>query len=351
MIDKNTPVLVTGGSGYIASWVVKKLLEQGYLVNATVRNKSKIEKVDHLLKLQTEFPQRLKLYEADLLKKGSFEKAMEGCELVIHMASPFKINVKDAQKELVDPALEGTRNILNQVNATPSVKRVVLTSSVVAIYGDAADAVLTKNGIFTEEYWNTSSSLKHQPYSYSKTLAEQEAWKLQKAQQRWDLVVINPSFVMGPSLSNRKDGESTDFMIQMLSGNFKTGVPNMTFGLVDVRDVAEAHILAGTKASASGRHITCNRSHTMLEIAKILKQEFGTKFKLPSSELPKFLLYIVGPLMGGLSWKFISGNVGFPLNFDNSYSQKDLGLTYRKIAETLKDHADQLIESGHVKLT
>lgn len=349
MINKDTPILITGGSGYIASWVVKKLLEQGYQVHATVRNKSKVKKVDHLLKMQEEFPRKLKLYEADLLKKGSFAKAMESCELVIHMASPFKINVKDAQKELVDPALEGTRNILSQVESTPSVKRVVLTSSVVAIYGDAVDMEGTSKGVFTEKHWNTTSSLKHQPYSYSKTLAEQEAWKIQKAQNRWDLVVINPGFVMGPSLSDRKDGESTDFMIQLLSGNFKTGVPNLTFGYVDVRDVAQAHILAGTQENASGRHITCNSSHTMLEVAQIIKKEFGSKFKLPSSEVPKFLMYLIGPLVGRMSWKFIGGNIGYPLRFDNSYSKSDLGLEYRDFSETLIDQVNQLLESGHVQ--
>ncbi len=348
MINKETPVLVTGGSGYIASWVVQQLLEQGYKVNATVRNKSKIAKVDHLLGLQKKFPGKLALYEADLLKEGSFKESMKGCELVIHMASPFKVNVKDAQKELIDPALKGTSNILKQVNDTPTVKRVVLTSSVAAIYGDAADIEGTKNGVFTEEYWNTSSSLKHQPYSYSKTVAEKEAWKIQGEQSRWDLVVINPSFVMGPSLSNRTDGESTDFMIQLLSGSFKTGVPYLSFGFVDVRDVAAAHILAGTKESASGRHITCAVSKTMLEAGAILRKEFGNKYKLPSRELPKFLMYLVGPF-AGFSWKFVSNNVGIPMSFDNSYSKKDLGLVYRDLSETFKEQVDQLVESGHVK--
>lgn len=348
MINKDTPVLVTGGSGYIASWVVKQLLEQGYKVNTTVRNKSKIAKVDHLLKLQKEFKGKLELYEADLLQEGAFKAAMKDCELVIHTASPFKINVKDPQKELVDPALKGTRNILNEVNNTPSIKRVVLTSSVVAIYGDASDIDSTKNGVFTEEYWNTTSSLKHQPYSYSKTLAEKEAWKFAKEQARWDLTVINPSFVMGPSLSNRTDGESTDFMIQLLSGAFKTGAPYLSFGFVDVRDVAKAHILAGIKESASGRHITCGTTKTMLEAADILRKEFGNKYKLPSKELPKFLMYLVGPF-AGFSWKFVSNNVGVPLKFDNSYSKKDLGLVYRELSETFKDQVNQLVESGHVQ--
>ncbi|MFT5645704.1 MAG: nucleoside-diphosphate-sugar epimerase [Aureispira sp.] len=348
MINKEIPVLVTGGSGYIASWVVQQLLEQGYKVNATVRNKSKIAKVDHLLELQKKYTGKLELYEADLLEEGSFEKAMKGCELVIHMASPFKLKVKNAQKELIDPALKGTRNILKQVNETATVKRVVLTSSVAAIYGDAIDVKETKNGLFTEEYWNTTSSLKHQPYSYSKTLAEKEAWKLQKEQSRWDLVVINPSFVMGPSLSNRIDGESTDFMIQLISGGFKTGAPYLSFGFVDVRDVAAAHILAGTKESASGRHITCATSKTMLEAASVLRKEFGNKYQLPSKQLPKFLMYLVGPL-AGFSWKFVRNNIGIAAGFDNSYSKNDLGLVYRDLSETFKDQVAQLEESGHIK--
>ncbi len=348
MIDKNSPVLVTGGSGYIASWVVKLLLEEGYNVHATVRNKSKIEKIEHLLKMQEEFGQKLQLFEADLLQEGSFATAIEGCELVIHTASPFKLHIKDPQKELIEPALNGTKNILNQVNQTATVKRVVLTSSTAAISGDAIDMQNSKNNILTEEDWNTSSNLKHQPYSYSKTLAEREAWKIQKEQNTWDLVVINPSFVMGPSLSDRKDGESADFMIRMLSGELKTGVPNLVMGYVDVRDVAKAHILAGTNPDASGRHITCENTYSILNIAKILRQEFGSKFKLPKREVPKFLMYIFGPLFG-FSWAMVSKNVGYPLKFDNSYSKKDLGLVYRDMATTLRDHANRLMESGYVK--
>lgn len=125
---------------------------------------------------------------------------MAGCELVMHTASPFLLQgVTDAQESLVRPALEGTRNVLDSVNRTESVKRVVLTSSVVAIYGDARESRDVPGGVFTEDQWNTTSSVDHQPYSYSKTVAEQEAWKYQKAQNRWDLVTIHPGLVLGPS--------------------------------------------------------------------------------------------------------------------------------------------------------
>ena len=138
----------------MALWIIKLFLEKGQNVKATVRDKSNNEKVGPLLKLGKEYPGKLELFEADLMQNGSFEDAMTDCKMVIHNASPFKIwKIKEPQKELIAPALEGTRNVLFTANKTPSVKRIVLTSSVVAIYGDAADIRNTPNRIFTEKEW------------------------------------------------------------------------------------------------------------------------------------------------------------------------------------------------------
>ena len=137
-----SPVLVTGATGYIASWIVKKLLERGFTVHGTVRNLNDLQKIEHLLQLRAEYPGRLMLFEADLMKEESFDEAMEGCEIVIHTASPFFVqHIKDPDKQLIQPAQLGTRNVLLTANQHPTVKKVVLTSSVAAIYGDAADAL------------------------------------------------------------------------------------------------------------------------------------------------------------------------------------------------------------------
>ena len=102
---------------------------------------------------------------------------------------------------MIDPAVNGTKNVLTTANQVDSVKRVVVTSSCAAIYTDAIDCQLAPDGILTEEIWNTTASLDYQPYSYSKTLAEKAAWQMVEKQSRWDLVAVNPCFVMGPALN------------------------------------------------------------------------------------------------------------------------------------------------------
>ncbi|MGF1639301.1 MAG: NAD-dependent epimerase/dehydratase family protein, partial [Cyclobacteriaceae bacterium] len=272
----------------------------------------------------------------------SFEKAMKDCELVIHTASPFLIGkTSNADKQFIKPALEGTLNVLNTANKIHSVKRIVLTSSTAATYGDAIDAKDLPNRTLNETHWNTSSNSSHQAYSYSKTIAEKEAWKIAKAQQRWDLVVINPGFVLGPSLSKRIDSASIDFMRQLVKGQMKAGVPDMYLPTVDVRDVALAHILAGTIASASGRHLVVAETMNVAELAKRLKKTQKDSIAVSSKVIPKAIMYIAGPIMG-FSFKYVKRNIGIPLNFDNSYSISDLGVEYRPIETTLAEHVEQL---------
>ena len=151
-LDKGKPVLVTGGTGYMASWIIKMLLEEGISVNATVRDPSNIQKVDYLKTLAEASAEQLKLFKSDLLDAGSFDEPMQDCELVIHTASPFFITgIKNPEEELIRPAKEGTRNVLESAKRNPTVKRVVLTSSLAAIYGDNADIALAPGGMFTEK--------------------------------------------------------------------------------------------------------------------------------------------------------------------------------------------------------
>ncbi|MDP3641645.1 MAG: aldehyde reductase [Bacteroidota bacterium] len=344
-VDRTKPVLVTGGTGYLASWIVKQLLDQGFEVRTTVRNLAQKDKFAHLTELAVKSKGILQFFEADLLKKGSFAEAMTGCELVIHTASPFKISgIKNAQKELVEPALDGTRNVLDSMNATESVKRVVLTSSVAAIFGDAIDIRNTEKGIFTEEHWNTTSSSEHQPYPYSKVLAEKLAWQMAEKQSRWDLLVINPGFIMGPSLSKRTDSTSIEIMIQLATGKFKTGVPSGNMSFVDVRDVAKAHILAGFTPNASGRHICTSADKSFLDLANVIRADYP-EFPLPKKFVPKWLFGLIAPMVG-FTRKYVKLNVGFDLVMDNSYIKKDLGMEFIPFKQTIADHFKQLLADG-----
>lgn len=348
-IDPNAPVLVTGASGYIGSWIVRYLLEAGHTVHGTVRNPQKPTGLEHLHKLSADHPGKLTLFKADLLDTGSFDEAMVGCELVMHTASPFLLQgVSDPQESLVRPALEGTRNVLDSVNRTESVKRVVLTSSVVAIYGDARESRDVPGGVFTEDQWNTTSSVDHQPYSYSKTVAEQEAWRYQKAQDRWDLVTIHPGLVLGPALTSASDSASLATMKQFADGTMVTGAPELTMGVVDVRDVADAHLRAGYTPEAHGRYLVNAASLSLLEIGQILRAKFGVLYPFPWLNVPKVAVKAVAPVIG-LTREFVDTNVGYPLVFDASRSQSELGLVYRPIEQTVTDHFQQMLDDGIVR--
>ena len=135
-INKNEPVMVTGATGFVASWLVKKLMDNGITVHAAVRNPEDTIKLAHLKNLESSSSGKIIFFKSDLLEDGSYLKAMEGCSVVFHTASPFNFKVTDNQLGFVDPAFKGTRNVLNSVNKTETVKRVVLTSSCVAIVGD-----------------------------------------------------------------------------------------------------------------------------------------------------------------------------------------------------------------------
>ncbi|KJE92727.1 nucleoside-diphosphate-sugar epimerase [Capsaspora owczarzaki ATCC 30864] len=340
-------VVVTGAGGYIASHVVQQLLLRGDVkVRGTVRSTTDEAKVGFLKRLEGA-SERLELFEADLMKAGSFDTAIKDSDIVLHMASPFLLSdkIKDPQRDVIDPALMGTRNVLEAVNRAPTVKRVVLTSSQMAVHGDFADRSEGCKGghTFTESDWNESSSIEHQPYGYSKTIAEREAWMMVGQQTRWQLVVINPSFVLGPTLSGRNDSSSISFMINYLDGTRKSGVPNLGLGIVDVRDVARAHIEAAFNPAASGRYICCNKTMTMLQLANALRDNYG-KYPLPSTQLPKFLIYLVGPILGGLSWKYISRNVGVPLILDNSKIRRELNIEFRDENQTLNEMAASVLE-------
>jgi nucleoside-diphosphate-sugar epimerase len=348
--DKSKPVLVTGATGFLAGWVVKRLLEEGFTVHAAVRDPSNKKKIAHLEKLADELPGTVKFFAADLLNEGSYSDAMKGCSIVFHTASPFTSRYDDPQRDLIDPAVKGTKNVLTTVNTTKSVGRVVLTSSCAAIFTDNTDVAEAPGGILTEDIWNRTAALDYQPYSYSKTLAERLAWEMADAQDRWKLVTINPALILGPSISGDSTSESHNIIRQFGDGSMKTGVPPMEIGMVDVRDVAEAHIRAAFVPEAEGRNIVFAEVHSFLDTSNMLREKYGMKFPLPRKELPKWLLWLIGPMVNkALTRKMVSRGMNVRWRADNSKSKKVLGIQYGPVSRAVTEMFQQMIDTGAIK--
>ena len=347
MIDTSKPILVTGATGYVAGRLVEKLLNEGHTVHAAVRSPENKEKTKYLDKLATKAAGSIKYFKSDLLQDGSYDEAMAGCEVVFHTASPFIRVVKDPQKDLVDPAKKGTRNVLESANRTESVKRVVLTSSCASVYGDATDLLSMPNNELTEEIWNTTSSLDHQPYSYSKVEAEKEAWKIQGEQNRWELVTILPSFVLGPGINPHAHSESYGIVKQMGSGDFKMGTPDFNMGCVDVRDLAVAHYKAGFTSSAKGRYIISGTNSGFRELVGFVKEKYP-EYPMSNRKLPKWLLWLMAPSVG-MKRKEVKLNLGYPWKANNSKSISELGVEYRPLKNTMTEFFGQLVDAGEIK--
>lgn len=325
-IDTTASVLVTGATGYVAGWLIRQLLEAGVSVHAAVRDPENTEKRAHLDAMAAELPGTITYFKADLLDDGSFDEAAQGVGTVFHTASPFIVQYDDPQHDLVDPAVKGTRNVLTAASRTSSVKRVVLTSSCAAIFSDINDVLNAPDGVLTEEVWNETSTLENNPYSLSKTLAEKAAWEIADSQNQWKLVVVNPALVIGPGTADRQTSASFDYVRMLADGTFKDGAPEFHIGMVDVRDVADAHFRAAYAPDASGRHITFAEAMTLDDLADAIRKD------LPDLPLPAPKSY------EGPEWKA-----------DNTRSIEELGISYRDPRVGLADMVRQLIADGQIK--
>jgi nucleoside-diphosphate-sugar epimerase len=350
-VDKSKPVLVTGATGYVAGVLIKELLNEGVTVHATVRDPSKKDRLQYLQDVADQSPGTIKFFQGDLLKPGSFAEGMKGCSIVFHTASPFVTSVEDPQRDLVDPAVKGTENVLNEATKEPSVKRVVLTSSVAAIYTDATETYKAPGNVLTEDNWNRTASLEYQPYALSKTLAEQKAWVIAGGQAQWILVVINPGLVFGPGLKCHTEATSFSMIKSIAGDGSASAVPAYGLGVVDVREVARAHVVAAYKPEASGRHILVGQNSSLLEVTSTLLPKYGADYPVPTGKLSKLLVWMAAPYATTMSRRQVWNNVDLKTNLDNSKSKKELGIEYRPLEETMQDMYQQMIDAGVVKKT
>ncbi|XP_024985441.1 uncharacterized protein LOC112521044 [Cynara cardunculus var. scolymus] len=274
--EEGKTVCVTGASGYIASWLVKLLLHRGYTVNATVRDLNDPKKTEHLLALDGA-KERLHLFQADLLMDGSFDAVVQGCDGVFHTASPFFITTNNPQEELIDPAVKGTLNVLSSCSKVPSIKRVVLTSSVAAVLYNGSP--LTPKVVVDESWFSDQGICKESKlwYPLSKTLAEEAAWKYAE-EKGMDMVTINPAMVIGPLLQPTLNTSARAIFSLINAPTYR----NITVGCVHITDVAIAHILAFETPSASGRYCMAESVVHFSELVQILHKLYPS-FKLPNT--------------------------------------------------------------------
>jgi nucleoside-diphosphate-sugar epimerase len=337
------PVLVTGVTGFIASRIVEQLLARGYRVRGTVRSLGKPGDIDVLRSLPRA-PDRLELVEADLTKPGSFDAPARGCALVVHSASPYVITSKDPQRELVDPAVNGTREVLGACQRAESVRRVVLTSSMAAVTDEPpTDRVLT------EADWNDQSNLTRNPYYYSKVLAERAAWAFMDQKPPFDLVAINPFMVIGPSLTSSLN-TSNKVLVDLVKGVYPA-IVSLTWGFVDVRDVADAHVRAAERPNAHGRYLCAGETMSMRTLVGLLAANGYGGHKLPTIGLDNNWGTAIMRLASYTQQKgvgsYLRTHLGRVPRYDTTKIRTELGVTFRPVHQTILDTIADLARWGH----
>ena len=342
-------VLVTGGTGYIATHIVQQLQQAGHKVRATVRNINNKKKIDSLKCVCPNAAHQLEVVEADLLKADSWHEAVRGCSYVMHTASPVPIKLPSDEMELIAPAVDGTLAVLRACKDVGGVKRVVLTSSVAAVTGGVEQR--TKDRIYTEDDW-TDPSKTSVAYTRSKTLAERAAWDFISELSdinKFELSVINPCIVLGPVICGG-NAASLEVMKRFLSG-YVPAVPHNNLAIVDVRDVAAAHVAAMTLPEAAGhRHLVAPHNMWLKDIGEVLKEEFQPLgYRVPTLEAPYFVVKLLS--LWDARVKYMLMKWGIITSYENRRMVSVLGIQPRPVKNTLIDMAHSMILNGFIRKT
>lgn len=334
-------VLVTGGSGFVGVHCLAQLLEQGYSARTTVRSLRREPDVRAMLDRGGVDHAALELAEADLLSDDGWDKAVDGCDYVLHVASPFPAVQPKDDEELIRPAREGTLRVLRAAREA-GVKRVVLTSSFAAIgYGHTDDRLRD------ESEWTDLDGPGVYPYIRSKTLAERAAWELAK-EGGIELSVVNPVGVIGPVWGS--DLSTSIALVKRLLDGAVPGLPRLSFGIVDVRDVADLHLRAMTAPDANGERFLAiaGEGTTMAEVARVLKEHLGDAARrVPTRQLPDVLVRVAA--LFDASLRQVTPSLGKANRATSAKAQRLLGWQPRTVEESLVDTGRSLLELGLVK--
>ncbi len=336
-------VLVTGITGYIASHVATKLVERGYKVRGTVRNKAKGRRVLDAMAMSGVDIGGIELVEADLGADAGWREAVEGCRFVQHLASPFPFEAPSDREALVPEARAGAQRVLENA-LSAGAERVVMTSSVAAIMYQPGRG---RERTYAETDWSDPDWKALTAYPVSKTRAELSAWAYVGAQGlRERFATVNPGLVLGPDPYDN-GGASLSAVRDMMNGDFPA-VPKLAFPVVDVRDCAAIHVAAMTAEDAGGRRlIAAGETLSFAKIGEILAEDYPTA-KLPKFEAPNLVLRALSVFDDRI--KTILPDLGHTPHVDAAYVTTLTGVVPRPAKESVLASARDLVENGNVRL-
>ena len=332
-------VLVTGATGYIGLHCIHQLLNQGYAVNGTVRSPDRKNEIYDALQKHRTPTDNLDIFTANLTEDEGWDEAMKGCDYLMHVASPLTFE-KESEEYFVGPAVAGVQRAFRFAKKH-NVKRVVLTSSVAAIF-ETPDS----KEYYDESDWSDPNHESISYYSKSKTLAEMAAWDFVKEENNpFELAVINPALVIGPSLSG-DIGESNKAIALVVTGKMPVGIP-LQFGYVDVRDVAEAHILAMQNMKSNGKRFALvEKDLWYKEVAKILRDNGFNK--APKFSVPVWLVPLLAIFVKELN--LARSAIGRVRSVKYATNAKEiLGWNPRPAEESIVEIAQQIEDMGLIK--
>ena len=339
-VNRDETVLVTGGSGFLGGWCLVDLLRAGYRVRTTVRDLSRESEVRAMVASEADDRGRLSIVAADLAGDRGWKEAVDGCDYVLHVASPFPPAQPKNPDELIVPARDGTLRVL-RASLDAGVRRVVLTSSSAAVRNSG---VALPPRPLTEEDWTDPANPRLTPYARSKTIAELAAWDfVREADQVTRLAVVNPGAILGPVL-----GDDLSYSLQVIERMLKgmPGLPRLGFSFVDVRDVADLQIRAMAASEAGGeRFLAAGRFLWLSEVAAILRDHLGAAAaKVPARTVPNLLVRGMAMFDPGL--RSVVGDLGQRVDYSNEKAHTRLGWSPRPTEETIVDCARSLMEHG-----
>jgi nucleoside-diphosphate-sugar epimerase len=336
-------VVVTGASGYIGSHIVSNLLSKGRNVRATVRDLNDPSRIKHLCALPIQGNGALEIVEMDLFDINSVNSAINGANDVIHTAAAVIIKSKNPQGDIVDPSIIGTKNILNAIDKSGTVKNLIHTSSTAAI----RPASWEDGVILTTETFAHDATLSKNPYGLAKYSAEMlvRNWhnNLEPA-VRPRMLTIHPCMVFGPPLSSRHLNGSLAILMMLVKRNLPVLIP-MQISIVDVRDVAEIHVRALDMGESGGRYLTVGGEMMLGDIANLLKFNYPSR-KWPTRVIPYWVALIIAAFHPKVSISWAKTHLKNKLYWDAKPASEDFKIQWRDLDETIIETIPNIIENS-----